>query len=229
MSDFTVRQFGTDTSGRPVLMTQFMADWWEGVCAELGFRPTIVQGAFMARLGGGAAASAGYHDLGGCMDVRTWDRATAEVDALIRVGRSRGGALWRRDESALHGGMDSHCHITLGSDQPLSPGASASWRSYLAGCNGLANNARDYEWRPSPLVTTPPEDDMPYTEKQLRQIAHEEAVKAISEQTDAIAAATAKAVLDSDVISRLDVSVREALRESFNEANRAGRRAGKRA
>lgn len=162
MPDFTVRQYGTDSSGRPVYLTAFMDEWWEAVVADLGFRPTIVQGAFMSRVpGGGAAASAGYHDLGGCMDVRTWDLTGSQLDALVRATRSRGGASWRRDKSPAHGGMDPHCHITLGADRPLSAGAAESWRSYLAGDNGLANNAPDYEWRPTPLVTTPPEDDMP--------------------------------------------------------------------
>ena len=217
--DFTVRQFGTDSSGRPVLMTQFMADWWEGVVAELGFRPTIVQGAFMSRVpGGGAAASAGYHDLGGCMDVRTWDMTGDQLDRTIRVTRTLGGASWRRDKSPAHGGMDSHCHITLGADRPLSAGAQESWRSYLAGDNGLANNAPDYEWRPDPLVTTPPERDWfdMATEADLRRIVGEE----FDKRRDEFAAAAAKALLDSDVIGKLDVSVRKALREAYNDANR---------
>ena len=63
MPDYTVRQYGTDSSGRPVYMSAYMHDWWEQVCDELGFEPTIVQGAHMARAGGGASASAGFHDL----------------------------------------------------------------------------------------------------------------------------------------------------------------------
>lgn len=156
MPDFTVHQYGTDTSGRGIFMTTYMHDWWEQVVTALGFRPTIVQGAFMVRNGGGAAASAGYHDAAGCIDVRTWDLTGSQIDALVRTVRTHGAAAWRRDKTPLHGGMDSHCHITLGSDQPLSAGAAASWRSYLDGRNGLANNAPDYEWRPSPLVTNPP-------------------------------------------------------------------------
>lgn len=182
MPDFTVRQYGTDSSGRPVYLTAFMDEWWEAVVADLGFRPTIVQGAFMSRVpGGGAAASAGYHDLGGCMDVRTWDLTGSQLDALVRATRSRGGASWRRDKSPAHGGMDPHCHITLGADRPLSAGAAESWRSYLAGDNGLANNAPDYEWRPSPLVTTPPkDDDMPLndTDKQWIKDTVEAAITA---------------------------------------------------
>lgn len=170
MPDFTVHAYGTDSSGRTIYLTAYMHDWWETVVAALGFRPTIVQGAFMTRNGGGASASAGYHDQGGCMDVRTWDLTGSQLDALIRETRDRGAASWRRDKTPAHGGMDPHCHITLGSDSPLSPGARASWQSYLDGKNGLAGGAPDYEYRPSPLVTTPPEDDMPYTEKQLTDI-----------------------------------------------------------
>lgn len=177
MPDFTVHSYGTDTSGRTIYMTAFMHDWWEAVVTALGFRPTVVQGAFMTRNGGGAADSAGYHDQGGCMDVRTWDLTGSQVDALVRACRERGGAAWRRDKTPAHGGMDPHCHITLGSDSPLSAGAAASWRSYLAGDDGLAGGRTDYEWRPSPLVTTPPEDDMPYTEKQLTDLMRS-AVKA---------------------------------------------------
>ena len=218
MPDFTVRRFGTDTSGRPILMTQFMWDWWQGVVTELGFEPTIVQGAFMSRVGGGAAASAGYHDLGGCMDVRTWDLTGDQLDRLIRVTRTRAGASWRRDETAAHGGMDSHCHITLGSDQPLSDGARASWQSYLNGDNGLANNASDYEWRPKPLVTTPPERDWfdMATEADLRKIVREE----IQAREDEIAAKAAKAVLAAPVIAKLDVNVRQALRDAVDEGRR---------
>lgn len=221
MSDFTVRQYGTDTSGRKILLTAYMHDWWEGVVAELGFRPTIVQGAFMSRLGGGAAESAGYHDLGGCLDVRTWDLSGEQVDRLIRVVRTRGAGAWRRDETAAHGGMDSHCHITLGTDKPLADGARASWVSYLAGRNGLANNAPDYEWRPSPLVTKPPERDWfdMATEADLRRIVGEE----IDKRTDDIAAAAAKAVMESPVIAKLDVNVRQALRDAVSESRKGGK------
>lgn len=160
MADYSVHRYGTDTSGRGIFMTAYMHDWWERVVDRLGFTPTIVQGAFMVRNGGGAKASAGYHDAGGCIDVRVWNLTAAQQKKLVRTCREMGAAAWVRD--AQHGGMDPHCHITLGSDRPLSSGARASWNSYVSGHNGLASNGPDYEWRPSPLVTTPPpeEDDM---------------------------------------------------------------------
>lgn len=164
MPDFTVARRGTDSSGRGIFATAYMWDWWQRVCAELGFTPTIVQGAFMGRAGGGAADSAGYHDGGGCFDLRTWDRTADEVEQIIRTTRRLGAMAWVRDQRH---GMDPHIHLGLGSDKPLAVGAMRQWDAYLSGRDGLTGNGPDYHWRPSPLVTTPPEeeDDMPaYTE-----------------------------------------------------------------
>lgn len=175
MPDFSVVNYGTDTSGRSILMTKYMRDAHESVLADTTVKPfasdvTIVQGAFMSRLGGGAAASAGYHDLAGCIDYRTWNLTGAQLEAFIRAWRRRGGAAWRRD--ATHGGMDAHCHVTLGSDEPLAAGAKNSWQQYVAGENGLTgpSHGADYEWRPSPLVLrfTPSvqeDDDMQLSDK----------------------------------------------------------------
>ena len=168
LPDFTVHAYGTDTSGRAIFMTAFMHDWFEQVVDDLGFRPTIVQGAFMARAGGGADASAGYHDQGGCLDLRIWDLTQSQVQKTVRTLRRHGAAAWVRDKT--HGGMDPHIHLVLGADYPLARGAALQWQQYLAGRDGLASNGRDYHWRPDPLITKPPEDDMPYTEQQLTKI-----------------------------------------------------------
>lgn len=168
MPDFTVRKYDIDSSGRPIYMTTFMADWWKQVTDELGFVPTIVQGAFMARAGGGATASAGYHDAAGCLDLRTWDRTPQEVERMVRVLREHGAAAWVRD--ARHG-MDPHLHLVLGADYPLAAGAAQQWRDYLAGLDGLASRGRDYHWRPDPIVTEPPEvDPMSAYEDNLKRI-----------------------------------------------------------
>lgn len=164
MRDFTVHRYGTDSSGRGIFMTAYMHDWWDFVGDVLTFpAPPIVQGAFMVKNGGGARASDGAHDQGGCIDVRTRDLTTAEIDELVKVARTYGGGANRRDPSAKHGAMEAHCHITLGTDHPLSSMAQTLWNSYLAGGDGLAagpgrpGNAPDYEWRPHPMVKTPPE------------------------------------------------------------------------
>ena len=149
----TVR-LGTDSSGRAVLMSPLMAQWWDEfteACEAKGFTPVVTQGAFMAQAGGGAAASAGYHDLGGCLDLRVWDRTTAERQFMVRQARRMGAGAWIRDQK--HGGMDPHLHLVLGADDPLSIGAASQWQAYLRGEDGLAGGGHDYHWRPVPLVT----------------------------------------------------------------------------
>lgn len=167
MSDFRVSKIGHDPNGRPIFMTTYMRLWWATVCHELGFTPTIVQGAFMARAGGGADASAGYHDLAGCLDLRVWNLTDDQVEKTIRTLRRHGAAAWLRDKRH---GMDPHIHLVLGTDHPLAAGAAYQWRQYVRGRNGLADDGPDYHWRPRPLVIEPPEDDMPYTEEQLEEI-----------------------------------------------------------
>lgn len=161
MPDFTVKRRGTDSSGRGIYATEYMWRWWEAVCAELGFTPVVTQGAFMTRNGGGAAASAGYHDAGGTFDLRVWNLTSSQVDQTIRTLRRSGAAAWLRNQQ--HGGFsDPHIHFVLGTDAPLAPGASYQWLNYIAGGDGMGG--RDYHDRPRPLVTDPPaslmEDEM---------------------------------------------------------------------
>ena len=118
----TVR-LGTDSSGRAVLMSPLMSKWWSEyvkACQAKGFTPVVTQGAFMAQAGGGAAASAGYHDLGGCLDLRVWDRTTAERQFMVRHARRMGAGAWIRDQR--HGGMDPHLHLVLGADDAIGAG-----------------------------------------------------------------------------------------------------------
>ncbi len=171
--DFTVKRYGTDTSGRPIRFTVAMWQAWQGVLADPRVAPfagkvTIVQSSFMA--GAGAAASAGYHDKAGAGDVRTWNLTTAELDTLVRVAREQGIALWRRD--ATHGGMDPHAHWAAGWDSPVASGIAFQWTEYQANRDGLASRGRDYEWRPSPLVLTPPtkEADTMAVEKKIDRL-----------------------------------------------------------
>lgn len=168
---YAVVRMGTDSSGRPILVTAYMAAWWEQVCAVLGFTPTITQGAFMVRVGGGATGSAGVHDGAGCLDLRVWDLTPAQVDQTIRVLREHGAGAWRRN--VQHGGFDDpHIHFVLGSDRPLSSGAVRQWAAYVAGRDGLASSGPDYEFRPDPLVLIPPEeDDMPLTDEDAAKVA----------------------------------------------------------
>lgn len=182
MSDWNVIRYGTDSSNRPIFMSVYMRDWWEGVLRELSFTPVIVQGAWMSKAGGGASASAGYHDGGGCLDIRTRDLSSAQLSELNRVVRTRGAAGWPRDYA--HGGMDPHYHLVLGTDHDIDDGARWQWQRYIDGRDGLSSDGPDYVWRPSPVVTKPPEDDLPFTEKELRAMFREEARAAVNEVLD---------------------------------------------
>lgn len=166
MSDFSVDQYGTDAFGRPVLLTAFMHNWLEIYFAALGRRPRILQGSFMSRLGGGASASDGAHDLAKCVDLETAGLTDAQIDDMVWQARIRGAGAYRRDETWRHGSMPQHMHLTLGADQPGSDMAEILWSSYVGGGDGLGIQPPqpDYERRPNPLVLTPPEEDMPYTD-----------------------------------------------------------------
>lgn len=202
MPDFTVTRVGSDTSGRALFMTRYAWRVWRAALAQPEIAPfaenvVIVQGAFMTRAGGGASASAGYHDLAGCWDIRTWNLTTKQIDILIRALRKAGIAAWRRDLSSLHGGMDPHIHVTFGDDRPLTSGAADSWSGYLRNQNGLANDRPDYEWRPSPLVTTPPaslfKEDYMATDAGKAQLTRiEKAVTAVQKDLDRLQTAESR-------------------------------------
>jgi len=167
MAEWTVRRRGTDSSGRGVFASDYMWAWWLRCVDQLGFAPVIVQGAWMTMAGGGANASAGYHDGGGCFDLRLRDRTPEQRTKMIRVYRSMGAAYYERDESQ---GFDLHAHLCLGSDHDIDDGAFAQWREYLAGGDGLTGSAPDYHWRPDPIVTTPPPEDYMATSEAERKL-----------------------------------------------------------
>lgn len=157
MASHTVSRRATDSSGRGIFASDYHWNWWLEVLSRLDFTPSITQGAWMTLNGGGAQESAGYHDGGGCFDLRVWDLRTTQQQTLIRELRRSGSAAWLRDER--HGGFsDPHIHLVLGTDHDLDDGAAYQWRDYLAGGDGMGG--RDYHWRPDPLVTKPPEDRM---------------------------------------------------------------------
>jgi hypothetical protein len=155
---------GLDTGGRPIRMSPQMDAWWDLYVAALGFTPTITQGGWMGDLA--ADLSGPTHDAD-ALDLRVWDRTQNQVEAMVRTARALGAAAWLRNKQ--HGGFtDPHIHLVPGRWAHPSPSALRQWDALRAGRDGLANNGPDYH--PYPLANTPPEDDMPYTEKQLAEI-----------------------------------------------------------
>lgn len=210
MGTFDVSQYGTDAYGRPVFMTEFMHLWFETYVSELGWRPRILQGAYMERLGGGAQASQGAHDKGKCLDLETEGQDTAGIDHMVRTARVNAAGAYRRDRTWAHGGMTPHMHLTLGADAPGSPMAEILWESYKAGGDGLGIQPPqpDYEWRPEPLVLIPPEVDMRYRDWD-------------PEDKKALADDLAAAILDqAKVDAEKKISVRQAINQIRNAVKR---------
>lgn len=168
--DWTVARRGTDTSGRGIFASAFFWFVWLRMLADprlAAFRDRIVvvQGPWMVKNGGGAVASAGYHDRGGCIDVRTWNLTLAEQAIFWAVAAEYGFWFWKRDPDPAHGGMDEHGHAIAGWDRDLAAGAAIQWTQAKNRRDGLSRNGPDYMKRPGPLVEFPPdhllqEDDM---------------------------------------------------------------------
>lgn len=179
----TVDVRGTDTSGRPILMSDGLWDWHRGFMWRLGKsmreRTYVSQGACMAFVGGGAGDSGGYHDFNGALDYSlkryTWD----ERLEWAYLARELGGIAWPRDEA--HGGMEIHGHVAFPWDErPIDDGIFVQRNEYVAGGDGLLGGAPDYVRRPDPLILTPPKGTlMSDVLDEIRNVIREEVGKAV--------------------------------------------------
>jgi hypothetical protein len=155
-----VRSRGTDSSGRPIYASDKLWAVWLRILADKRLADfdhliVITQGSWMSLVGGGAKASAGVHDKGGCFDIRTRTLTPVQIAVLVKVIREHAGAAYLRNMD--HGGFkDPHIHVIFGFDDDLAPAASRQWTAYLQGRDGLRSNGPDYHPRPTPLVTKPP-------------------------------------------------------------------------
>ena len=142
-------RLGIDSSDRPIVVTRRMHAAFLAALVLLDFEPVIIQGAFMARVGGGAVDSAGTHDRAGCLDTRTEGLTSHQQMKVVRAARSVGWAVWKRDKR--HGNMEQHHHWLLLGEPKATPAARLQMRAYRAGLDGLDPERPDYHWRPDPL------------------------------------------------------------------------------
>ncbi len=138
MSDYTRVSIGKDSSGRSLVLNQRTLDMFREVERLLGRKITIVQGSY--RAGKGAEASAGTHDKGGVIDVRTWDMTVAQRNLMIEYARQVGFAAWYRTKKQ---GFDPHSHWVAIGDEELHYTAEDQVEQYLAGKNGLKGRGKD--------------------------------------------------------------------------------------
>lgn len=108
----------------------------------LGHIVIPMQGSYSTSVG----ASAGTHSGGGAIDLRPYD-----VTRVVRALRAVGFAAWYRPHNWDNAGGVEHIHAILIGCPDLSPAAAKQVIKYRQHLNGLANNAYDNEWRPSPI------------------------------------------------------------------------------
>ena len=117
-----------------------------------GFQFEVTQGSYQG--GAGDSRSAGTHDAGGVVDLRTRDLTADQKRRMVRSLRRVGFAAWLRTPAQ---GFTEHVHAVLGGHPLLHPTAAAQWRAYLNGRNGLASNGPDDGPRIHPTPTFNPD------------------------------------------------------------------------
>lgn len=173
-----VRKHGVDSSGRDLYFSNVSWSQWQEITDELradhGITVTVVQGEWMIKNGGGATASAGYHDKRGCWDIRVWDLTSEELRKVIHVSSKYGVQFWVRD--AQHGGMDPHAHCVscTGSTREMASGAVYQVASVARKGDGLIPEGNDYNagLRAHPLVLK-----YDYYENERDDLAEEDEMK----------------------------------------------------
>lgn len=157
---------GHDSSGRPLVVDDRTLAKLHLAEDRLGHKFTVVQGSW--RGGSGAAASAGTHDRGGVIDLRTWNiPASIGVDRAVRELRKAGLIAWYRTPAQ---GFDPHIHAIDYGNPDLAPSAQRQVVAWQEGANGLASNGRDDGPR-VPIPKNPPrEPALNHVQKGRRQI-----------------------------------------------------------
>ncbi len=126
-------------------------EWWRGSVFDrrtvrmleeaeklAGVRIDPSQGSYQ---GGAVAASAGTHDGGGAVDVKTRHLPRTSADRIVLAMRTVGFAAWYRSRS--QGFSVDHIHGIAVACPDLSAGARDQVAQYLAGRNGLRGRGPD--------------------------------------------------------------------------------------
>lgn len=153
-------RLGNDTSGRPLVVDHSTLAKLRLAEKRLGHTFVIVQGSWRGE--DGADASAGTHDRGGVIDLRTRDlpaRITPQeaVTALRRAGL----IAWYRTTAQ---GFDPHIHAIDHGNPDLAASAVRQVTAWRNGRNGLANNGPD-DGAKVPVPTQPPTEGFMFLTK----------------------------------------------------------------
>lgn len=88
----------------------------------------------------GVGASAGTHDGGGVIDVRSRIYSAKTADQIVKALRMAGFAAWRR---GTNDSLPPHIHAVAIGDRQMSPSARAQVHEYFRGGDGLRGSMRD--------------------------------------------------------------------------------------
>lgn len=157
----TVAKRGTDTSGRPILMSDAL--YVVHLCfltllGPLAEKTYVSQGSWMKLAGGGAKDSASVHNEGGALDYSIKAMTVDEVEEFTWQGRQIGLIIWPRGPRYGQPDWDYHAHAAAPWDTPVNSNITWQGREYVADRDGLLSRRPDYMRRPSPLILTPPKE-----------------------------------------------------------------------
>lgn len=107
--------------------------------------PVLIQGSYNK----GVSASAGTHDGGGVVDIRTSTMTRSGQEACVQALRKAGFAAWLREPPAF----STHIHAVAIGDKELSPAAKSQIAQWREDRNGLANRGPDPAPDPYPAWT----------------------------------------------------------------------------
>jgi len=127
---------GVTLNGRTIEMLQQAEAWAKRHGVPPGW--AMYQGSFHS----GTAASAGTHDGGGAIDLKTTaqGKSAKQIRTMVEALRRAGFAAWHRAAPAW---SPDHIHAIAIGDKTLSSGAKAQVREYFAGGDGLSGSAPD--------------------------------------------------------------------------------------
>lgn len=131
-------KLGRDTSGRPLYVDKTTLEKLRYAEAMSGLSFVIVQGSW--RGGKGAKASAGTHDRGGVIDLRSRDFTSEQKQLALLWLRRAGLIAWLRTKAQ---GFDEHFHAIDYGNPDLHPTAADQVLDWKNGRNGLASNGPD--------------------------------------------------------------------------------------
>lgn len=117
--------------------TRTMIERADALLTAYDWSPYLTQGSYNP---GGVGASAGTHDGGGVIDIRTTTMTTNGANLCVQALRKAGFAAWYRTPAE---GFSYHIHAVAIGDWEMSPSAADQVVDYFAGRNGLANNGPD--------------------------------------------------------------------------------------